>query len=314
MGKPKLFILLGGLDAAELSAFGRYLNRNHGRNDIALRTFSFLKKYHPDFADKKVEDLDHLARKVFCPKGPVDQKCRKNLSNTFHDLYNWLKDFLLLEKAKDGSMGSDYLWVSLLRGRRSLLVPYQQAASRLLARVREAPEKDALGHMRRLAACYLQYYEGMGMQKISEKREALIGCSRELEEFYKTWRRKIDCELINWNSQFLRDADNRILEEELQAPEPTLLNRLYGQVYSLLSAEGGDPEFQSLKKNAVRTGRPSGPDGGLYRLCLPEKLLQQTSAPWSKRLLAGSPRTGSVGHQTPVVCRKAGVDVRYAVL
>ena len=112
----------------------------HAGEKVAQRTFAHLRRYHPSFDEEKL-DLDKAAKLIF----EEAQSSRKSLLNTFHDLYGWLREFLLLRKVADRSLESEMLWHSVLRERR-------------MGDLCEKVEDDLLGRMNAVSRNHTQSY------------------------------------------------------------------------------------------------------------------------------------------------------------
>ena len=250
MEKIKFLTLMANLSPKEATAFGKHLRTARSRNLIAIRVYGYYKKQHPYFDNPKKMNLDFVANKLFGKKGE-SKNPRKKLLDTFHDLHVWLKDYLLLEKLKDKSLESEYLWVTLLK-ERGMEAAFQKARGRLFNRVLSNSKVDTLGQLKNVAAHYLTCYQPTGNKLDNVK--VLCQLIVELEKFYAISKLKTNCEIQNRKNQGeeneLRTPD-RVYYENIITNNP--LAKLYKGCYELLS-DGEEEVFfkveSDLKKYA----------------------------------------------------------------
>ena len=191
MRDKKLLTLLRSLDEKELREFGKYLSKTRGNKQVALRTFSYLKKCYPHFDDPKKMASDRMVRKVFGVEAVGRENARKNLLNVFHYLYSWLKEFLLLQKVKDKSIESDWLWLCVLR-EKGLKEEVRKNFLRLHQKIGKNPKRDTMDYLLSMA---LEHFHSE--ESGNESPGDLNALCLELDSFYKISRTKIDCEIVN---------------------------------------------------------------------------------------------------------------------
>lgn len=238
--------LLATLDAKELAAFDKHLRTAHAKELIALRAFAHFKQFHPRFEDEAQLDLDFVVRKLQRQGAVAEQFDRKQLSNTCSDLYGWLKDFLLLKKARDKSLESEYLWLTVLR-ERGMAAAHGRAEAALLKRALSAPKHDVWAYCRNMAAHYADCFDTDRHKDMEpgEVIEALTACRLALEQFYETCRRKVNCELLN---RYNQEGTAAQLGD---APPEEPLTMLYCMAEALFSG-GGMAEYEALEAAMAR--------------------------------------------------------------
>ena len=241
MKKNKFLVLLGSLTKSELADFGKYLRRSYSKNLLALNTFDYLRKFHPEFDDVRKMDLDYIAQKIFGNSPVDDQKNRKYLLNIFHDMNVWLKEFLIVRKANDGSLESEHLWLKILHSK-NLETEYATAQRAIFNRIMKAPQSDTLSHIQQVVACYLSYYDRPGNKP--GNAAVLLDFLSELDSFNRTASLKARCEILNYNNH-VNPTEQITLAKATTRPISRPLTQLYEGAFALLS--GGDhKDFQHL--------------------------------------------------------------------
>lgn len=254
--------LLATLDAQELAAFDKHLKTAHAKERIALWVFAHFKQFHPRFEDPAPLELDFVVQKLKRQGVVAAQFDRKQLSNTCSELYGWLKDFLLLKKARDKSLESEYLWLTVLR-ERGMKAAEGRSEAALFERVWSAQKQDVWAFCWSMVAHYAACFDSDSrkVKDTNEAIEALSACSLALEQFYDACRCKVNCELQSWRSK-LGAAAPAPTEAKGVGEEPLAL--LYGMAEALFSG-GGMAEYEALE---AAMGRYSNlvAENELYRI------------------------------------------------
>jgi hypothetical protein len=111
---PKFLTLMARLDESELVGFDKYLCLEYPKEVNALKVFRYYKRFFPDKEHAEKMALPYAFRKIYGVEMGPQMRDPKKLWNTFHKLYGWLKDFLILEKLKSDQFTSDVLWMEIL--------------------------------------------------------------------------------------------------------------------------------------------------------------------------------------------------------
>lgn len=240
MATQKFLALLAVLEEKELSAFGKHLRTAHAREKIALQVFDYFKQFHPNFDSQKASDLDMAANKIAKSGVATAQYARKNLLDTFHDLYVILKRFLLDQKLGDNSLESEVLWLMVQR-ERGMKSEFEKGANRLFDLIKSAPKADMLDYFKGLAGCYFSYFGDVDNKAMNE--ESLKDLDHALDMFYDIFRLKIDCEILNWEKQGRAVGGGKDPKIAVQEVQP--LKLLYSKVQNLLT-NGGEAAYVDL--------------------------------------------------------------------
>ena len=234
MGGIKFFDLFRSLDKKELSAFGKYLRTTHANKKIAQEVFGHLRKAHPVHGSRKPWDDDQLATRVF--RSGQTEKIRKQLHNTYHDLYLYLRGYLILQKVNDDSLESEWLWLSILHRRNEK--GYAKASKRFFSKIYAETKLDTIDYLRDIAARYFDYKDS----KESDVAK-LADLSNSLDAFYQVCRNKVDCELLN---RQLQEGHKMGLNTEPPKSGLPLLSDNYRKIKGLF-ATADDRLYQQLK-------------------------------------------------------------------
>lgn len=102
------------LDESELTGFDKYLCWEYPKEVNALKVFRYYKRFFPGKEHPEKMALPYAFRKIYGVEMGPQMRDPKKLWNTFHKLYGWLKEFLVLEKLKRDQFTSDVLWMEIL--------------------------------------------------------------------------------------------------------------------------------------------------------------------------------------------------------
>ncbi len=262
MQNSKYFTLLRTLEREELSAFGKYLKRLYGGEDIALSVFDYGKGFFPGFREVEKLEIAYACQKIF--KEPLDANSynRKKLLNALSDLHRWLKEFLLLEKVRNESFESRALWMSILKERK-LSDEFSRHAARLQTEVQAMPKTGVPDYLKGMVSNYFFYYH-LAQDKLSADIGALQACGSDLDLCYAVCRLKVGCEMANRKNllslDFNLEALPTVMElsktKEWSSHHPLL--QLYRSVYDLIANRQDHRylEIESLLANNVQKMEP----------------------------------------------------------
>ncbi len=114
MKNSKLLTFLKTLNDSELKEWGKYieLNSNKKAKD-AITFFNYLKKYHPEFPEKKIAK-EVIARKIY----PNETNGIKKIENLMFKFGIILEDFLVLDQLKKKEKEREFLLLQSLKERK----------------------------------------------------------------------------------------------------------------------------------------------------------------------------------------------------
>ncbi len=243
MEKLKFFLLLDTLEEGEVIAFHKYLKRVHGGEDTALKIFEYIRKLFPKPLDKQKLDMEYAYRKIFREKITEKERNRKKMLNSLSDLYLWLKDFLLTEKACSDSLESRVLWLQVLQ-KRGLKEEFARQAAGFYAEVGTTPEKDTKMYMRDLAAGYFQFQHLFSVRP-SPPISALQECLDVLNLNTEIIKLKMACEMNT--AKKVRPLESSpearavfLASSEKRMAKSRLLLRIYKGIDALILTEQED--------------------------------------------------------------------------
>ena len=235
MLKTKFITLLRTLDQKELSAFGKYIKQQHGKEGVVPSVFNYIKRFHPDFMDDKKLELAFAYQKIF--KEPIGTNKAK-LSNTLSDLHLLLKEFLLLEKVNKKSFENLALWAVILK-ERGLKSMFGKQAARLQKEVIALKRTSVMDYMKGMISNYFFYYQ-FTEEKLTNNIRALQDCGDDLDLFYAVCRLKIACEMANRKNLMSLDYNLDALPAIVELSNSKELSdhpllQLYLGIYELIS-------------------------------------------------------------------------------
>lgn len=261
MEKSKFIAYLRNLSPKELTGFGKYLSRNCENQEATLAVFNYIKNFRPDYSDEENLNIDFASAKIF--EKPWAQNSADNrikLLNTLSDLFLRLKEFLIHQKVRAGSLEAQLLWLEILLAREQYADAtkhLEQIQSTIMDRM---PTGDQY-YFLKLALPYLDCYKIPGKGRF-EGYKALIDCASSLEAFYAFTQLKLACEIAS-RRKFLapeeltaQDGLGAALPGFNYAPAFLAANpiiNIYYEIYQLLRSEDGahfDEAFDLLHQNA----------------------------------------------------------------
>ncbi|MCC6458911.1 MAG: hypothetical protein IT260_00470 [Saprospiraceae bacterium] len=187
----KFYSLLSRLQEEDIAAFRKYLQQVHGKKKTALRLFDYIRKVHKKPRAAKNLELDFAYQKIY--RQDIGEN-RKNMLNTLSDLYLWLKEFLLWQKAKLESIESRALWLSVLR-EKGLDTEFSKHACMLRDDLARQPRKAIGDYLGALIASHFIHFE-----TIQDKASAHSGYAKdyltELNLYNAISTLKVACEIL----------------------------------------------------------------------------------------------------------------------
>lgn len=115
MNNSKLIIFLKSLSITEMRDFGRFINAHSGKSAKEVNDFfNYLKKYHPEFPEKKIEK-EKVALKIFAKN---DANKQKKVVNIMYKLGQLLENFLIQDELKIRQKEQDFLLLQSLKKRK----------------------------------------------------------------------------------------------------------------------------------------------------------------------------------------------------
>ncbi|MEI6410571.1 MAG: hypothetical protein WCR52_14370 [Bacteroidota bacterium] len=235
----KFFSLFQTLHEKEVPGFLKYLKLMHAGEEVAFKVFGYVKKFHPHLEedDKKLE-LDYAYRKIFGQA--ISEKGRKNLLNTFSDLYLWLKDFLLQEKVRQDASIRDMLWLGILH-ERELSNEFSKSATRFYESKTASPANSMSNGITQIIAAYFQH-QYLVLPSTEPDLPALNSCYQTIKEATDTICSRIDCERTHLSIMQSPQTDEI---SHLNQPA-TPLRKLYTE---LTQMAGADPIIEEQHFN-----------------------------------------------------------------
>lgn len=229
MKNLKFFSLFQTLSEKEVLKFQKHLRLTHAGEDVALKVFGYVKKIHPHFEDDKKLELDYAYRKIF--KQPVSDKSRKNILNTFSDLYLWLKDFLLQEKVQQDYNARETLWLSILQ-ERELNTEFAKSANRFYENHIDKPS-DSLGKsIIQVTAAYFQH-QYLSLPETAPDLYELDRCLQIMKEATDTIYARIFCERTQLNIRAIPPASAM----NMPVPKAAPLRLVYEEIILMLQQD-----------------------------------------------------------------------------
>jgi len=248
MEDNKFLSALRTLDMQELDAFRKYLEGNYGRQKIALAVFKYLKPFYPGFRDEKKLDIAYAYRKIFNADIHEYAYNRTKLLNALSDLNLWLNEFWVWNKARDGSLESQALWLMITK-ERGLKNEYNKQYKLIREQLAASEKTSVTDLLTGLLANYFFYYSPLE-KKSGPDIPALAQCASDLDNYFAVARLKIACEMANLNLRLNPD-----FQQDGQAVVQDLLNwphvaehplyQIYKEMYAL-TVEGNDDAFASI--------------------------------------------------------------------
>jgi hypothetical protein len=242
MKSTQFISLLRTLSPDEQADFAKHINRLHSGNKVELDVFKYIMRSAPDFNDDK--RLNSLTAAQKLNKG-LPGNNRSKVQNALPALRAWLKEYLLFQKANNGSLESQVLWTDILK-ERSLEAEFRKEAQDILKQVHEGTNTSVMDFLQGLNANLL-LYQHSAKQGNQPDGELLQACSHDLDLFYVTMRLKLSCEMANLKNRLAIEMEIGPMEVVVEmAKSPIFKSRpltfLYLSVFELIG-EHKDEQF-----------------------------------------------------------------------
>ncbi len=236
MENLKLFNLLRTMKREETAAFYKQLSRLHKPEELPVKVFGYIRKFHPLYRDAKKLEIAHAYQKIFGEPIDAHEHNRNKLLNTLSDLYLAVKDFLIQKNLSKNPLAAQYLWSSALL-ERGLETEFEKAATEMRDGIKNTAHDSTLALLKHVLADYLYYYHP-SLNVAQSNVEILHQCKQSLDLFYTLLKHKLACELANANNVFLGQEDStapKAVSPETD-PKTHLLINLYSEAYLLLTS------------------------------------------------------------------------------
>jgi len=238
MRNSKFIKMLRVLNKEELTGFGKHLLSAHGREQVALNVFHYIKKFYPTFSDERKLDLHYAYGFIF----PEDKNVKdKKLLNILSKLTKWLKQYLLLLETSANTFENSFFTARLL-WEKGLTDEYEKSISGLTS-FAESPEKSSLGSfMNSLSASHLAFFHIGGKDK-KNMGGLLRQCDTDLELTYCVGKLKMACEMAKFNTAYNESYDlsemKTVVSLSKKHLEKAPLLQLYYAVFHLITTQKG---------------------------------------------------------------------------
>lgn len=246
MKNSKLVYYLHSLSQAEMVRFEKYVNSPYFNvHSDTIRLFDVLKKFHPEFPEKKV-DGENIYNQIF-PRKKYDP-------NKIHTLNKYLLN-LLLDFFAQEEIGNETFLDNELALQRALL---NKGLDKFLPKIIQKGAKRLNDHPYRDANFFHEQFRfnelhaEYSIKDSNRSHEITYRQAMEsLDHFYLIQKIKYACAIINRNNVLASDDEIQLLDEvisfctlDIQAKVP-LIN-LYFQLLMMLHKENGDVNFHKV--------------------------------------------------------------------
>jgi hypothetical protein len=193
MHKLKFLSLLKKLSKQELEGFHKYLKQYHRREKIGLRVFEYLIRFYPNFDQKEKLQAAYVYQKVFKADFDQDERAQKKMLNTASDLYNWLKNYLIVSKAQQNQPLQQTIWLSILQ-ERGLKAEFSRKAAEFYQQTRRSPFKSPADAWPNWMASYF-FREQLDSDKLLIHANIIQQCTETMTDCWEIIRLKMACEM-----------------------------------------------------------------------------------------------------------------------
>lgn len=234
MADPKFLTLYRTLAREEAADFRKYLKRMYGNDTLALEVYDFIRKQKMD----KRPGVDYICEKLY---GTTSPTARKNLQNGLSDLFLWLKDFLLTDKATDGKFDSRFLWLKVTRDHR-LEDEFCRQAQSLQNDMENLPGQGLEDYLKIISLHHLVLYHRPADKPLPDENK-LLRFKNDLDVFYALAQLKVACELANLKNQMPPGTVQELLSQpdfgafKISGLDKHPLLRLYWEVYQMIASQ-----------------------------------------------------------------------------
>jgi len=231
----KFFILLNTLEEPEVGAFYKYLKQVHGGEKVALKVFTYIRKFSANFGNDKKIDVDLAYRKMFQPNGSGNG--RRKILDALSDLHLWLKDFLIKEKLAQNPLEMQIVWFNILR-ERGLEEELSKQISRFYTDNTAANSGSSANYLQDMIATYLQY-QNLNFNRSAANMDVLIDCMERLEAYAEIFRLQMACQIANFKKMAPATKKRAVQNGELATKrlQNMLLLPLFRKIHELIQNE-----------------------------------------------------------------------------
>ncbi|MCC7465764.1 MAG: hypothetical protein IT261_05820 [Saprospiraceae bacterium] len=106
---------MNALNEEEIAGFGKYLAVQYPNEENALKVFRYYKRFFPERQHPGKMDLSYAFKKIYQKESDAGIRDQKRIWNAFSKLYQWLKEYLVLEKMRSDRFVLDMLWLNVLQ-------------------------------------------------------------------------------------------------------------------------------------------------------------------------------------------------------
>jgi len=223
------FRLFETLSNTEIKAFYQFSNGVYAKQQIGLRLLNYLVE-----AKKKgtAANIDAAFSATFLQamQGSND---RKKLSNTFSDLHNWLKNFLMYKELEADDFIKKILFLRVLH-RKKLINHFKKTLAQLKKEISNNIY-DFWHPLKLLMLHHLIYFRSISISN-KEITPSLIVLPSLLDEFYMRARLRYETAIINLKSiAAVEDIEIPDLEKTRQHISQSRLTNPYTNLYYWIS-------------------------------------------------------------------------------
>lgn len=257
MQKLKFLSLLKKLTKQELEDFHRYLRQYHRREKIALRVFEYLIRFYPDFEEKEKLGLKHAYQKIFKTDFDKDDYAQKKMLNTASDLYNFLKNFLVISKAQQNDQLQQTIWLSILQ-ERGMKGELSRKAAAFYQQMRNSPFRTPADALPNWMASYF-HREHLSWDKPFIHAKIIQQCTETMTSCWEVIRLKMACEMSMLNRVANQPPVHQIKEApDFQQVGLSILKDIYESLW-LLTDSGEEVHFIRLESLLNQHGQHIDP-------------------------------------------------------
>lgn len=139
MHSSKLIDVLKKLDAAKVNSLAQYINTvNTNKNNISFRLFNAIKKYHPEYAETKIDK-----KKIFSLLYPEKNYNEKRMLQVMSELLKTIEEFIVYSYTQKNILQKQYCLLQFYIDH-NLLKYFETEFRRTLELVAETPEDTEL--------------------------------------------------------------------------------------------------------------------------------------------------------------------------
>ncbi len=179
MKESKLIELLESLSVEELKAFGTYLEKaNHSKSSNVYKLYNYLKKYHPDYPEKKIEK--QVVFKKIMPKGKAFND--KALRSLMSQITLVLEEFLLKIEFDKDEVERDFMMLRVLKKRKKDKLFFQKITQ--IERKWQKKPTPGVEHYHNEYRLLKTYHSHPYTKLIKDEKVSLVDLVYKIDEYY----------------------------------------------------------------------------------------------------------------------------------